>query len=592
MPKYNLFTKILMMILMILLPIVGLYFYSNQTMTSVLGSELNKSNESQLTFFQNQVNTNFDLLALMPNQLIHDPDISSFRDIYMNESYLDLDAITLVKRIQDKLSLQESSLNWKSELLIYSPSMNRVVSLNDAKQYDHAVLSSRIHPGWQVTRQGTSDDEGFQFSLFTVAPYGTFTHPEDANLLIEIRFSSLNIEEMLDKFKSDGRRDPFYFRQGVGVIYNGTSDQELSTQLIQELEKEEFRLDIEHRQVELNGESYMVNIVLSKTTGWYLIDYMPLSDIMYPIEQSNRLFYLAIGALLLMSSLASYLLYAQVQVPMKKLVHSFQRLKSGDYSVRMVPRGNSEFSFVFTRFNSMVVQIQELFENVYMEQIHVREARLKQLQSQINPHFFYNCFSFISSMAKLKDFQAVVAMSQNLSNYYRYTTRQERDVVPLSEELNFVTNYLEIQKMRMSRLDYSIELPILFKKLDIPPLIIQPLVENAVIHGIESNAGPGLVRITGEIDERGVTLMVEDNGKGMKEHELLSLQYKLTQPVEEEMGYGLWNVQQRMHLRYGGNAGITLTESELGGLKVVLNWSYPNEIERSDESSEDHHDKA
>ncbi|WP_438347681.1 sensor histidine kinase [Paenibacillus sp. FA6] len=584
MPRYNLFKKILMMILMMLIPIVGLYFYSNQTTTGVLRSELNKSNESQLTFFQSQVNMNFERLSLLPNQLIHDPDISSFRDIYLNEPYLNLDAITLVKRIQEKLSLQQSSLNWKSELLIYSLSLSRVVSLNDVKQYDIADLKERISPEWQVTRLEEGEEEHFQFSMFTVAPYSTFTHPEDANLIIEIRFSSRSLEEMLDKFKSDGRRDPFYYKKDVGVIYNRTSDHDLAGLLIQELEESDFQQDTEHRKVELDGESYMVNIVLSKTTGWYLIDYMPLSDIMHPIEQSNRLFYLAIGALLLMSSVSSYLLYAQVQVPIKKLVHSFQLLKNGDYSVRMVPRGKSEFSFVFTRFNSMVAQIQELFENVYMEKIHVREARLKQLQSQINPHFFYNCFSFISSMAKLKNYQAVVAMSQNLSNYYRYTTRQERDLIPLMEEMDFVTNYLEIQKMRMSRLDYSIDLPRELEQLDIPLLVIQPLVENAVIHGIETNAGPGVVRITGEIDQRGITLIVEDNGRGMKAQELLSLQYKLTQPVEEEMGYGLWNVQQRMQLRYGEGSGLTLSNSELGGLKAVLHWRGPDEADRPNET--------
>jgi two-component system sensor histidine kinase YesM len=557
---------------MMLIPIVGLYFYSNQTTSGVLRSELNKSNESQLTFFQSQVNMNFDTLSLVPNQLIHDPDISSFRDIYMNEQYLNLNAITFVKRIQGIISLQQNSLNWKTELLIYSPSLRRVVTQNDVRQYNMTDLKGLVTPGWQVTRQEEDGKEDFQFSLFTVSPYSAFTSPEDANLIVEIRFNSRSLQEMLDKFKSDGRRDPFYYKQDTGVIYNRTSDHDLTTLLIQELEKSEFQQNTEHRKVELDGESYMVNIVLSKTTGWYLIDYMPLSDIMHPIEQSNRLFYVAIGALLLMSSVSSYLLYAQVQVPMKKLVHSFQLLKNGDYSVRMVPRGNSEFSFVFTRFNSMVAQIQELFENVYMEKIHVREARLKQLQAQINPHFFYNCFSFISSMAKLKDYQAVVAMSQNLSKYYRYTTRQERDLVPLTEEMDFVTNYLEIQKMRMSRLVYTVDLSVKLKELYIPSLIIQPLVENAVIHGIESNAGPGLVRITGEMNESGITLIVEDNGKGMVEQELLSLQYRLTQPVEDELGYGLWNVQQRMQLRYGEGSGLTLSNSELGGLKVMLNW--------------------
>ncbi|AOZ92375.1 sensor histidine kinase [Paenibacillus crassostreae] len=575
MPKYNFFKKIILMILMMLIPIVGLYFYSNQTTTDVLKSELNKSNESQLTFFQSQVNMNFDLLSILPNQLIHDPDISSFRDIYLNEPYLNLDAITLVKRIQEKLSLQQSSLNWKSELFIYSPSLSRVVSLNDVKSYNDADLKQMISPGWQVTPQGEGNEETFQFSMFTVSPYSAFLDPQDANLIIEIRFNSRSLEEMLDKFKSDGRRDPFYYRKDLGVIYNHTSDRNLVAQLIQELEESDLQQDRVHRRVELSGESYMVNIVLSETTGWYLIDYMPLSEIMHPIEQSNLLFYIAIGALLLMSSVSSYMLYAQVQVPMMKLVHSFQLLKNGDYSVRMVPRGNSEFSFVFTRFNSMVAQIQELFEKVYLEKIHVREARLKQLQSQINPHFFYNCFSFISSMAKLKNYHAVVAMSQNLSNYYRYTTRQEREVVPLTEEIAFVTNYLEIQKMRMSRLDYSVDLPPeMLKQLDIPSLIIQPLVENAVIHGIESNAGPGLVRITGQMDEQGITLIVEDNGKGMKERELLSLQYKLTRPVEGEMGYGLWNIQQRMQLRYGEGSGLTLCDSELGGLKAILFWKF------------------
>ncbi|MNP11455.1 Sensor histidine kinase YehU [compost metagenome] len=186
-------------------------------------------------------------------------------------------------------------------------------------------------------------------------------------------------------------------------------------------------------------------------------------------------------------------------------------------------------------------------------------------------------------MAKLKNFQAVVAMSHNLSNYYRYTTRQERDLVPLIEEMDFVTNYLEIQKMRMSRLNYTIDLPVGLKQLDIPLLVIQPLVENAVIHGIEENAGPGLVRIRGEFDERGITLSVEDNGKGMNDQELLSLQYKLTQPVDNEMGYGLWNVQQRMQLRYGGDSGLTLCHSELGGLKALLYWHVSLEVEGSDE---------
>lgn len=232
----------------------------------------------------------------------------------------------------------------------------------------------------------------------------------------------------------------------------------LAKELVDRLEETQLKPS-ENRTVKIEGESYSVNIVYSDKMGWYLIDYMPLTEILHPILTSNRLFYFAISALLLMSCLVAYLLYVQVQVPIRLLVGGFQRLKQGDYSARVEIKGKNEFSFLSGRFNSMVEQIQMLIENVLMEKIHVREARLKQLQSQINPHFFYNCFSFITSMAKLDNMGAVVGMSHNLSRYYRYTTRQERDLVALSEEVEFVNHYLEIQKMRMSRLRYEINIP-------------------------------------------------------------------------------------------------------------------------------------
>lgn len=574
MPKINLFTKFLILIILMLVPIVALYFYSNNTSTGVLKDELNKSNINQLIFFQDQVNANIDILAMWTNLLIQDPDISEWKDVPEDEPYLDLDKINLVKRIQTKINIQENSSDWNSRVYIYSPKLNRVISVNDIDTYDQSKLNQTIHQGkgWQVKQTGSGPAGRFLFSWFTVSPYSSISTPEKANVIIEVQFDSVNIMNMLDKFKSDGRRDPFYYKKGTGVIYNRTADQSLANELIRTLEEHKLQ-DRENRTVKIRGENYLVNIVLSEATGWYLIDYMPLSEIVQPIRKSNQLFYISVGGVLLMSFIAAYLLYAGVQVPLKQLVQGFRRLKSGDYSVRMVPKGNTEFSFVFTRFNSMVAQIQELFEKVYMEKIHVREARLKQLQSQINPHFFYNCFSFISSMAKLKDYQAVVAMSHNLSRYYRYTTRQERDVVPLSEELEFAINYLEIQKLRMKRLHYEVDIPPGMRRLLIPPLMIQPLVENAVVHGIESHADSGIVRITGECSSHELRLIVEDNGKGMSGDRLLALQEKLCRPLDEAMGCGLWNVHQRMQLRFGEESGITLAQSPLGGVKVILRWS-------------------
>jgi two-component system sensor histidine kinase YesM len=570
MPRFNLFRKIVLVLAAMLVLLAGLYSYSNRTSTAVLREEMNKSNTSKLDFFQSQLDANIDSISLWPNLLIHDPDISALKDVEpLAGSYLDLDEITLVKRIQQKLSTQESSINWKSSLYIYSPKLNRVVTDTDAIKYDDAELKSRMKQGWQV--KPLPSDGAFEFSLLTAAPYKAFNRPEDAGLVIEVRFDSQNIARMLDEFKSDSRRDPFLYKKGVGMIYNSSADRRVAKELVDKLEQQKL-MDASNQTIALDGENYLVNTKWLPTTEWYLIDYIPYSDVIGPIEKSNRLFYMSVASLLIMGCILAYLLYAQVQVPMKRLVQSFQRLKQEDYSVRLVPKGGSEFSFVFMRFNSMVEQIQELFDKVYLEKIHVREARLKQLQSQINPHFFYNCFSFISSMAKLGNNRAIVLMSQNLSSYYRYTTRQERDFVKLSEELEFVTSYLEIQRLRMNRLHFEVELPSWLRQLEIPPLLVQPLVENAVQHGVEEKAGEALIRLIVSEENGRVRIRVEDNGKGMEETELRRLQRKLSEPMDEMTGCGLWNVHQRMQLKYGEDAGVSVGRSDLGGLRVELEW--------------------
>ncbi|MEK3658949.1 histidine kinase [Paenibacillus sp. FSL F4-0236] len=572
--RYNLFTKIVSIMVIMLIPITILYFYSNKTTTDVLRTELNTSNSNQLSFFQNQVESNMELLSSWPILLIHDPDILSLKDTYLKGTHLNLDAINLIKRIQTKISIQESSSNWKSKLYLYSPSIHRMVSENDAIPYSDEDLKREVKSGWHVEKIVEQDGDHFVFSWFSFTPFMSEFTPEKVNTIMKVEFDSRNIEDMLDKFKSDGRRDPFYYKQGTGLIFNRSADKLLANELVKRLEQEQLKQS-ENRTVNINGESYSVNIVYSDKMGWYLIDYMPLSEILHPIQTSNRLFYFAIGALLLMSCLVAYLLYVQVQVPVRLLVGGFQRLKQGDYSARVEIKGKNEFSFLSGRFNSMVEQIQKLIENVLMEKIHVREARLKQLQSQINPHFFYNCFSFITSMAKLDNMGAVVGMSHNLSRYYRYTTRQERDLVALSEETEFVTHYLEIQKMRMSRLQYDVHIPPQMRKRDLPPLVLQPLVENAVIHGIEPVSKEGLVRITGTCNGRVMTLTVEDDGKGMTPEEIIVLENKLGKAMDEEMGCGLWNVHQRMRLRFGEDAGLTIAPSSLGGLQVKLQWLLP-----------------
>lgn len=571
MPKVNLFTKMIALALIMLIPILTLYFYSNRISTNLISEELTNSNTNQLRFFKNEVDASINAIELWPDLLIHDPDISSLRDIFTYMPELDLKTTTLIRRIQTKLWIQENSLKWRNSLHIYSPMLLREISSDGVSTYDPKELKDRLGPGWVFLNTGTEEQPQHTFSRFAVAPYASYEGAGNQNLIIEIRFHESNILDMLDQFKSGGRSDPFYYLPEGGTFYNRSANRELIGQVINALQGRTLG-EQERLNVQIENQDYLVNLEKSNVIGWYLIDFIPITEIIRPIEQANYLFYISVAGLLLLGCIGAYLLYAQVQVPIKRLVVGFQRLKYGDYSVRMTPKDSSEFGFLYTRFNLMVTQIQELFETVYLERIHVREARLKQLQSQINPHFFYNCFSFISSMAKLEQHQAVVAMSHHLSIYYRYTTRQERELVALSEEVHFVTSYLEIQKMRMPRLQFHMNIPPEMLQLEVPPLILQPLVENAVLHGIESSASSSMVCITGAWTSAEATLTVEDDGKGMTSDALQALQYRMNRHMEKEMGCGLWNVHHRMLLRYRHSAGLTLESSPLGGVRVTITW--------------------
>src|SRR5690606_20793580 len=148
---------IVSLILIMLIPIIGLYFYSNKTSTTILSDELNQSSMNQLAFFQSQVNTNVDLLTIWPYLLIQDPDISSLKDIFNRDEYLDLQAITLIKRIQSKINIQQSSSNWRSRLYIYSPVLGRTISDNAVWFYEANDLHDKLKPGWQVTRSGSAN---------------------------------------------------------------------------------------------------------------------------------------------------------------------------------------------------------------------------------------------------------------------------------------------------------------------------------------------------------------------------------------------------------------------------------------------------
>ncbi|TKH43901.1 two-component sensor histidine kinase [Paenibacillus terrae] len=583
--RFSLFAKINGLIVVLFIPIIIMYTYSNNVTYDVVSKELQISNTKQLTFLSSQIDSRITQMMDFSLILSRDPNVRAFNGLNMWDDLYDQMQTRYV--IQEKMMLQSGVTDiWPTRYAVYSQQNHDVIAnYNRTSGYDENYLKRNMSGQWTYGDHGAESQEKLQsfywFFTDSLAQPGILT---GSNLVIEASFSYENIQNMLDTYKKGGQGDPFFYHKGNSPILNRSAEKQLSEELIRYLDTHSLE-DTTQDVVKLNGKNYLVSSVKSSYLDWHLVDVVPLYQILQPISLSRNLFYLSMILLFVVGISASILLYRNVQYPIKKLIQGLRRVEWGDYSVRLHSKDQNEFSFLFQRFNDMSHQIQDLIENVFHEKIRAREATLKQLQAQINPHFLYNCLGYIINMAQMKDEEAVISMAYNLSAYYRYTTRVERETSSLKEEIKLLVNYLDIQKLRNGRIEYHIDIPEHMLSQSVPRLMLQPIVENSVIHGVTKSYSSGEIRISGGSSDGFCKIYIDDDGPGLSPDQLEALNRKMQQPLQGEMGCGLWNTNQRIMHLFGNQSRLIFKPSPLGGFRTEIIWEIPTEEENHNDIS-------
>ena len=246
--------------------------------------------------------------------------------------------------------------------------------------------------------------------------------------------------------------------------------------------------------------------------------------------------------------------------PITDLVTVTDRVSRGDLDARSNNASNDEVGELARSMNQMIDKINELLSQITKEQIRIREAELELLQLQINPHFLYNTLDTIIWLAEGGDEKRVVGMVKSLSAFFRTSLSRGRDIITIKEELLHAKSYLEIQQFRYQDiLDYEIDVPEEFGEYSIPKITIQPLIENALYHGIKNKRGGGRITIKGRREGDDIVISVTDDGIGMTKERLEEVIAGLNQkqPADSAI-YGLYNVNERIRLKFGEKYGITL----------------------------------
>ena len=339
-------------------------------------------------------------------------------------------------------------------------------------------------------------------------------------------------------------------------------------QLYNELQTENISLIMDtDEDTVLTGtgnDGKLYSISRSEKTGWTVVDCTNVKELLSKSRQAQSVYVLTAIILVIVALLFSRFMARSITLPIQKLRDSMNKVQEGDFSVSdVVVDSKNEIGSLTKSFDVMTHRIHELMEQNVHEQEEKRKSELKALQSQINPHFLYNTLDSIIWMAEGKKNEEVVLMTASLARLLRQSISNEDEVVPIANEVEYARGYLTIQKMRYKdKLEFQIEVDSSILYIPLIKLVLQPIIENAIYHGLKYKESKGLLIVKGFMKDGNAVLQVIDDGVGMDEETLAHI-YDKHKVNYHSNGVGVYNVQKRLKLYYGEDYGITYT-SELG----------------------------
>jgi len=323
--------------------------------------------------------------------------------------------------------------------------------------------------------------------------------------------------------------------------------------------------------VTLARNTYLVGTEAIEGTDWVLMLVLPNRDIVRLSARPAQRMLFVFAFMTPLTLFLAFFVSRSATKRIKGLISRMDRVVQGDFSITLDPGNRDEIGQLTERFNFMIAEVEQLMEEKYTLGKEVKNLELKALQAQINPHFLYNTLDLINWMSVRHDAQEIRTLVTALSRFYKLSLGKGEDTVPLRDELEHARTYVQIQNMRYeSAIMLVMDIPPDLNECRVLKLVLQPLVENSIFHGIMlKKEERGAVRITGERAGADLLLFVEDDGVGMSEEKLGQI---LTNGAiaGDGHGYGVRNIHERLQLNYGPEFGLSFESCEGKGTKVRI----------------------
>ncbi|MCL9660920.1 sensor histidine kinase [Paenibacillus hunanensis] len=339
--------------------------------------------------------------------------------------------------------------------------------------------------------------------------------------------------------------------------------------------------------VQQDGSTLVAASKLDKI-DWTIVSTTPSQDLNVELTQTKRYLLIVVTILIIVSALIALIVSRTISSPLARLVRQMKQVENGNFRGMVNVTSYEEINGLVASFNHMVRRVEELIERVKLSSVSEKNAELHALQSQVNPHFLYNTLDMIYWMLDEKGNDRLGEVVLSLSQMFRYSSHWEgKAEVMLREEVEQIRHYLTIIQMRLEdRLTVEIRIDERWMDLIVPKMLLQPVIENAVKHGLEANRGQGLLVVEAVPDEQYLNIHVSDNGAGMTAETLYNLHRSLLVPENEpqdeaavaargRQGIGMQNVHQRLKYMFGDEYGIGIESKPGEGTRVTLRLPLP-----------------
>jgi len=387
-------------------------------------------------------------------------------------------------------------------------------------------------------------------------------------LLVDINFSGI---EQICKNVNVGKSGYVYLVDREGEIIYHPRQQLIYSDLIEENNKEASNYEDGNHTETFQGEKRLVTIKTVGYTGWKIVGVMPMADITSDYQQiSIFAIFIMIFAIFILVFLNMFV-SSRIANPIKSLEKCVKKLENGVKDVNISISGSYEVQHLGKAIRSMVNQMHTLMDNIMTEQESKRKSELDALQAQINPHFLYNTLDSIIWMIENENYDGAIIMVTALARLFRISLSKGKNIITVRDEIEHARNYLTIQNIRYkNKFTYSIETD--EKTLDFASikLIVQPLIENAIYHGMEFMGGDGEILVKTYTKENDLYIDVIDNGLGMLQEVADTLLTTESKVEKKSSGIGLKNVNERIQLYFGKSYGVKIYSEPDEGTRISI----------------------